>query len=96
MIRLITIIGLTFISLTSPLVGAKGVDVEAKVITVPIYQEPRILDSMSAPTVEFTAEILAHIQEGLMRLDSRRRRRVDERDVPVDPQGRVSKWRCEP
>lgn len=52
---------------------AAGVDVEKRAITVPLYQEPRILDSAAAPTVEFTAEILAHIQEGLMRLDSRRR-----------------------
>ena len=52
---------------------ATGVDVANRAITVPIYQEPRSLDSSAAPTVEFTAEILAHIQEGLMRLDARRR-----------------------
>ena len=53
--------------------SAVGVDVENKTITVSVYQEPKILDSMSVSTVEFTAEVLAHIQEGLMRLDARRR-----------------------
>ena len=53
--------------------SAAAVDVENKSITVSVYQEPKTLDSMAAPTVEFTAEVLAHIQEGLMRLDSRRR-----------------------
>lgn len=52
-------------------VEAAGVDVDARTITTSLYQEPRILDSTSAPTVEFTAEILAHIQEGLLRLDGR-------------------------
>ena len=49
-----------------------GIDAETRSITLAISQEPRSLNSLTAESVSYTAQLLVHLQEGLMRYDGRR------------------------
>jgi oligopeptide transport system substrate-binding protein len=50
-----------------------GIDTEAKVITLPFYNEPPSINSLTAGSVYTPATLLMHLQEGLLRYDQRRR-----------------------
>ncbi|XOV86066.1 MAG: peptide ABC transporter substrate-binding protein [Pseudomonadota bacterium] len=41
-------------------------------LVLPLAQEPRTLNTLTAESVGYTAQLLAHVQEGLMRYDRRR------------------------
>ncbi len=51
---------------------ASGVDPVAQRIVVSMTQEPRTLNTLIAKSVSYTAQILVHVNEGLMRYDGRR------------------------
>jgi oligopeptide transport system substrate-binding protein len=44
-----------------------------KGITLSIINEPRSLNTLTAESVSYSAQLMAHVQEGLMRYDGRRR-----------------------
>jgi len=50
-----------------------GIDAEAKTITLTLSQEPRSLNSLTAESVSYTAQLMVHLNEGLMRYDKRRK-----------------------
>jgi oligopeptide transport system substrate-binding protein len=51
----------------------QGVDLASKRIVISIAQEPRSLNTLTAESVSYTAQLLVHLNEGLMRYDGRRR-----------------------
>ena len=70
----------SFLTLLSLLVllPAQGVanpviDVGAKAIVASLPQEPRTLNTLTAESVSYTAQVLAHTNEGLLRYDGKRR-----------------------
>ena len=52
-----------------------GIDAETSTITLALSQEPRSLNSLTAESVSYTAQLMVHVQEGLMRYDGRRKLR---------------------
>jgi oligopeptide transport system substrate-binding protein len=58
---------------TSSAFARNGADIGEKSITVSITQEPRSLNTLTAESVSYTAQLLVHLNEGLMRYDGRRR-----------------------
>ncbi len=52
---------------------AGGIDADSNTITLALSQEPRSLNSLTAESVSYTAQLMVHLQEGLMRYDGRRR-----------------------
>lgn len=50
-----------------------GIDLQEKTITLTLFQEPRSLNSLTAESVSYTAQLMVHVQEGLMRYDHRRK-----------------------
>ncbi len=50
-----------------------GIDRQDKTITLTLFQEPRSLNSLTAESVSYTAQLMVHVQEGLMRYDHRRK-----------------------
>ncbi|MEO2177414.1 MAG: peptide ABC transporter substrate-binding protein [bacterium] len=50
-----------------------GIDSQSGTVTLALNQEPRTLNSLTAESVSYTAQLMVHLQEGLMRYDGRRR-----------------------
>ena len=46
--------------------SARGVDPDAQRIVVSVTQEPRTLNTLTAESVSYTAQMLVHVNEGLM------------------------------
>lgn len=53
--------------------SSEGVDFDKGRLTVSISQEPRSLNTLTAESVSYTAQLLVHLNEGLLRYDGRRR-----------------------
>ena len=60
-------------SFTASNVRAAGIDVATNTVTLALSEAPRTLNSLTAESVSYTAQLMVHIQEGLMRYDRRRR-----------------------
>ena len=50
-----------------------GVDADNQSITVTLSAEPSSLNTLTAESVSYTAQLMVLLQEGLLRYDSRRR-----------------------
>jgi oligopeptide transport system substrate-binding protein len=50
-----------------------GIDRDAKILTLPFYNEPPSINSLTAGSVYTPAILLMHLQEGLLRYDQKRR-----------------------
>ena len=48
-------------------------EANAKTLVASIAQEPRTLNTLTAESVSYTAQVLAHTNEGLLRYDGKRR-----------------------
>jgi oligopeptide transport system substrate-binding protein len=59
--------------LTVPDVRAAGIEFASNTVTVALGREPRSLNSLTAESVSYTAQLMVHVQEGLMRYDRRGR-----------------------
>ena len=71
MLQSIILAGL--LCLSSIVIAAPGVDLDKGRIAVSISQEPRSLNTLTAESVSYTAQLLVHLNEGLLRYDGRRR-----------------------
>lgn len=66
---------LLLLVLTLPALAEKvgGIDDVTGTVYLALSQEPRSLNTLTAESVSYTAGVLIHLQEGLMRYDNRRR-----------------------
>lgn len=69
----LSIVVLSLISYSCFAANVDGIESGSNTITLALTQEPRSLNSLTAESVSYTAQLLAHVQEGLMRYDGRRR-----------------------
>ncbi|MFT6518837.1 MAG: oligopeptide transport system substrate-binding protein, partial [Candidatus Azotimanducaceae bacterium] len=69
---LLLILAMVAGSFTASGVRAAGIDVATNTVTLALGEEPRTLNSLTAESVSYTAQLMVHVQEGLMRYDRRR------------------------
>lgn len=70
--KIISVSLLAIMVCTSAVAEMTGVDLQNKRIVVSITQEPGSLNTLTAESVSYTAQLLVHLNEGLMRYDGRR------------------------
>lgn len=68
----LSVIVIWMIAIAIDQASARGVDPDAQRIVVSVTQEPRTLNTLTAESVSYTAQMLVHVNEGLMRYDRRR------------------------